>query len=130
MNKTAEPKPITMEGTYFYRQDMNGDRPKVGTKPVRILCVDHINPLQPIILTNDKGYINTATTIGRYLNDGGESEYDLIETEPLRKMTKFINKYGNVAKTDGCEKGSYVFQNKVEFTFIGDRLHDVKLVNE
>ena len=134
---TPEPKPITMEGTYFYRQDMNGDRPKVGAKPVRILCVDHIDPLQPVIFANERGHVTTATAIGRYFSDGAESEYDfieseydLIETEPLRKMTKFINKYGNVAKTDVCENGSYIFQNKVEFTFIGDRLHEVRLINE
>ncbi len=127
---TPEPKLITMEGTYFCRQDMNGDRPKVGAKPVRILCVDHFDPLQPVIFADERGAIESTTAFGLYHPHGAESEYDLIETEPLRKTTKFINKYRNVAKTDGCEKSFYVFQNKVEFTFIGDRLHDVQLVNE
>ena len=127
---TPEPKPITMEGTYFYRKDMDGDRPKVGAKPVRILCVDLNGPHQPVIMADDKGALESATIMGKYFSDGAESEYDLIETEPLRKRTKFINRYGNTEPIVNHEKDSYVLQNKVEFTFIGDRLHDVRLVND
>lgn len=126
----AEPKLITMDGIYYKRIDMIDGQPKPDAKPVRVLCVDRKHEFNPVIYITECGMLHSVKNHGRDFIEGLDSPHDLIEYKPLRKMTKLINKHGNVAKPDGYERDSYIFQNKVEYTFDGDKLVDVKLVNE